>query len=106
MTPKSRPILMMHYDPWTCLPAMLCRLGPWPAKRHPTWLHKVQLKDSKDTKMKIGEILRAIADKVDQLEARDMVSEPEDDIQNFSDPEEVIIVNVVDQPKPPMFPVQ
>jgi hypothetical protein len=56
--------------------------------------------------MKIGEILRAIADKVDQLEARDMVSEPEDDIQNFSDPEEVIIVNVVDQPKSPMFPVQ
>lgn len=54
--------------------------------------------------MKIGEILRAIADKVDQLEARDMVSEPVDDIQNSSDPEEVIIVNVVDQAKPPMFP--
>lgn len=68
------------------------------------WLHKVLSTDSKDTKMKIGEILRAIADKVDQLEARDMVSEPVDDIQNSSDPEEVIIVNVVDQAKPPMFP--
>jgi len=30
--------------------------------------------------MKIGEILRAIADKVDQLEAQDMVSDPTDDI--------------------------
>ena len=56
--------------------------------------------------MKIGEILRAIADKVDQLEAQDMVSDPTDDIQNFSNPEEVIIVNVVDQTKPPMFPAQ
>lgn len=56
--------------------------------------------------MKIGEILRAIADKVDQLEAQDMVSDPTDDIQNFSSPEEVIIVNVVDQQPPPMFPAQ
>jgi hypothetical protein len=56
--------------------------------------------------MKIGEILRAIADKVDQLEAQALVSEPTDDIQNFSNPEEVIIVNVVDQTNPPMFPVQ
>jgi hypothetical protein len=56
--------------------------------------------------MKIGEILRAIADKVDQLEARDMVSDPTDDIQNFSNPEEVIIVNVVDQQTSPMFPAQ
>jgi hypothetical protein len=56
--------------------------------------------------MKIGEILRAIADKVDQLEARDMVSAPTDDIQNCSNPEEVIIVNVLDQQTPPMFPAQ
>jgi hypothetical protein len=54
--------------------------------------------------MKIGEILRTIADAMDQHEAQPAVTEPRDDVQNYVDQEQVQVSNNVEDPEDLFLP--
>ena len=54
--------------------------------------------------MKIGEILRTIADAMDQHESQAQVTEPRDDVQNYADPTEVEVSNNVEDPEDLFLP--